>query len=220
MKADLKQALESADIENVILDFRQNPGGPFTFVTDGVLPAVLDHDAGLMNGAFFPNNEYSKDFCENIIYSAGLKIKKSGDRYHSENDFTVKGEAAKSYNIYALTNHNTISSGDIFAYIAKQEGIHIIGQNTGGSGLSGNPLESYLPNSKLQFVFECGISDVFPEDGYAGVSPDHFVKDNWETYLKRQELLSENDTDDIMSYENRQKWDPYLLKALELIDTK
>ena len=218
VRQELNKALESADIDTVILDFRSNSGGEYSYVTEGVLPPVLDRDAGHINTEVFLRDGYAGFFLNSGFYKMIRKFKKDGDKVRAFEDFTVKGMASKHYDIYGFVNHGTFSSGDIFAYIAKDAGITLIGQNTGGDGLSGNPLCAYLPNSKLQFTFVSSMSERYPEDGIKGVDPDYFAVQNVDTMRLRRELFPGAERDVYGQFENRVQWDPYVQKALELME--
>ena len=95
-----------------------------------------------------------------------------------------------------------------------------IGQNSGGEGLSGHPLANYLPNSKLLFAFVPGIGEVYPEDNYLGVAPDYVVKKDWETIKNVKKLCPTMDGNEYGLLNNRMKWDPCVMKAIELMDEK
>ena len=118
----------------------------------------------------------------------------------------------------ALIDHTTFSSGDIFAYIAKQDGITLIGQNTGGEGVSGQILQHYLPNSKLIFAYVDGVNEVYPEDNYVGTTPDYYVESNWDTIIETNAMLGDMDSSERNKLENRKKWDPGIIKVYELIE--
>ena len=218
VKTELANALESVDAEYVILDFRNNVGGNFDYVTSGVFPAVLDHDAGLYNYTLHPDKEFAKDYYHNTYFRFSRRMRKQDNYIRTRENFTVKGEAKKDYKIYALIDHATFSSGDIFAYIAKQDGITLIGQNTGGEGVSGQILQNYLPNSKLLFAFVDGVNEVYPEDNYVGTTPDYYVESNWDTIITTNTMFSNMDGIDRGTIENRAKWDPGVIKVLELIE--
>lgn len=64
----------------------------------------------------------------------------------------------------------------------------------------------------------CSKSEAYPEDCYAGVSPDYYVSMNWEDVLEVNEMFPDNESGEHSTYENKQKWDDCLIKALELID--
>ena len=220
VRQELNKALESADIDTVILDFRSNSGGEYSYVTAGVLPPVLDRDAGHINSELFLRDGYAGFFLNSGFYKMIRKFEKDGDKVRAFEDFTVKGTATKHYDIYGFVNHGTFSSGDIFAYIAKDAGITLIGQNTGGDGLSGNPLCTYLPNSKLQFTFVSSVSEVYPEDGIKGVDPDYVVVQDVDNMWLRRKLLPGAERDVYGQFENRVLWDPCVQKVLELMGEK
>lgn len=218
LEADLKKALEETDPDTVIIDFRGNVGGSFPYVTSCLLPLVLDHDAGDKYPVVMPNSEYISKFSDNRYYRALRKLKIGQDRITYKEPFTVKGKAKKHYNVIALVDHDTFSTGDIFANIVKQDGIPVIGQNTGGEGIAGIILGDYLPNSKLQFSFNVSMSEYLPADSYVGVEPDYVANHDWEVEKKRRALFGDESKEVYGTIENRLKWDPYFQKAMELIN--
>ena len=118
----------------------------------------------------------------------------------------------------ALVDHHTFSTGDIFANIVKDDGIPVIGQNTGGEGIGGLVLADYLPNSKLQFSFNISRSERRPADSYVGVEPDYVANHDWEVEKTRRALFGDEPKEVYGTIENRLKWDPYFQKAMELIN--
>ena len=144
----------------------------------------------------------------------------AGDCVRLSEDMTVRGEAKKKYNIYLLIARNTFSSGDIFAQIAAAEdNVTILGENTSGEGLTGNPLAYYLPESKFPIVISTALSERCPDDNYVGVVPDIYCPMKWEDMIKRKELSDDPQIKDhVSSYEYRQQWDPTVIEALKLID--
>ena len=218
LEADITKALEEVDPDSVIIDFRGNVGGSYPYVTEGLLPLVLDHDAGDNYPVVMPNSEYISKFTDNRYYRKVKKLKTGQDKITYKEPFTVKGKAKKHYNVIALVDHHTFSTGDIFANIVKQDGIPVIGQNTGGEGIAGVILGDYLPNSKLQVSFNVSMSEYLPADSYVGVEPDYVVDHDWEVEKKRRELFAGESKEVYGTIENRLKWDPYFQKAMELIN--
>ena len=218
LESDITKALEDADPDTVIIDFRGNVGGSFPYVTSSLLPLVLDHDAGDKYPVIMPNSEYISKFSDNRFYRAFRKLKVEKDRITYKEPFTVKGKAKKHYDVIAMVDHHTFSTGDIFANIVKQDGIPVIGQNTGGEGIGGIILGDYLPNSKLQFSFNISMSEYLPADSYVGVEPDYVVDHDWEVEKKRRALFGDEPKEVYGTIENLLKWDPYFQKAIELIN--
>ena len=218
VKEDLTSALEEADAEYVIIDLRYNRGGECDLILEGVLPPILNKDAGHINYTLHPNEKFARDYYGNVLYSIWRGFRKSEGKIRARENFKVKGEAQKEYKVFVLTDHKTFSSGDICAYVAKQAGATLIGQNTGGEGISGNPLINYMPNSKLIFGYVDGISEVYPEDNYLGTTPHYYVKTDWDAMMNAMDLFPDMDADVYRTYQNRLKWDPCIIKAIELIE--
>ena len=219
---DMTSELDSSDADTIILDFKNNGGGTYSFVTDGVGKAVFDGKAGWVNEARMPKTDLTKLFYDNKIISLISDIKKEQDSIIVSEDFSVDGKAKKKYDIYLLVTRNTFSSGDIFAQIAAAEdNVTVIGENTSGEGLSGVILTYYLPESKMPFNISTGVSLREPDDNYLGVIPDIYCAVNRDDIYKKFQLYSDPDIGDrINSYEYRKLWDPTVIEALKIIDSK
>lgn len=119
-----------------------------------------------------------------------------------------------------LINGSTGSAADGFTAALKKTSAEIIGENTNGEGLANSFVCDYLPNSGFVFIYMFGKA--YNEDGIDnslyGTAPDVYAHITQEGYSKCNELLL--DGKDAYTYENRQKWDDVLLRALEMIGEK
>lgn len=220
---DLTAALAEADAENIILDIRNNGGGSADFATKGLCRALFDKETGFVCYSRFPKTDITKLFLDNTFYLGlcGIKKEDLGEQVRYSEDFTAPGDAAKHYHIYVLISGVTFSSGDIFANIAAAEdNVTLLGENTGGEGLTGNPLSYYLPESKFAFTFTPGISEQNPDDNYVGVRPDIYCPNTWENNTLADKMTVDPEIgENAGKLEYRAAWDKPVAEALKLIDS-
>ena len=224
VREDITNALNEVNPSCVIIDNRNNKGGAFTFVTDGLCPVLFNHDYEFVSYARTPINDMTDMLYGNSFYTRFFEngLKREADHYCYNEDFSFKGEAARSYDIYLLNGLSTFSSGDILAGIfSQQPEVTVIGNNTHGEGFSGHPMNYYLPESKFIFSMTFSVSEAYPDDNYLGTVPDIYVANTWNEWLKKQELTDDPDcTVDLSSFEGRLMWDAVMIKTYELIENK
>ena len=60
--------------------------------------------------------------------------------------------------VVVLMDSRTVSAGEVFVEIlASLDNVVLLGTNTGGRSLAGNPVETALPNSQLRLGFGTGL---------------------------------------------------------------
>jgi len=222
--SDLTKALEETDADTVILDIRANKGGDSSFVNEQLLPVLFSHDVNYEATVYGGRNDCTKRFYGAVTYGllnvllyhqSGFSTK--GDYFYYSETFNVKGNAAKDYKIYVLTSFNTFSSGDIMTRVCKEyDNCVVIGTNTGGEGVSGTILQSYLPESHFMFAYASTVNTDFPEDSFLGTEPDIYIPYTVEEYQARLELHNQGIRQN--SYEVRQQWDQTLQQVLEMAE--
>ncbi|MCR5848177.1 MAG: hypothetical protein K6G75_08690 [Lachnospiraceae bacterium] len=221
---DITEALDEVDAKSVIIDNRSNKGGNCNFVIKGICPALFNYDYKLISYARSPINDMTDLLYGNSFYKTFFEhgLKKHIDCYEYYEDFSFKGKAKKKYDIYVLNGNSTFSSGDILAGImSEQPDVILIGNNTGGEGFSGHPLNYYLPESKIPYTMAFSVSEKFPDDNYLGIVPDVYAANGWENWLVRNELKKSLGSDgNILSYEARMIWDDVMIEAVNMIDSK
>ena len=219
---DITEALKEVDAENVIIDNRNNKGGTYTFITKGVCPALFNYDFEYKSYSRTPINDMTDKLYSNSFYKTFFEtgLKKEEDCYSYYEDFSFKGKAEKSYNIYMINGLGTFSSGDIFAGLMKdQPNVTTIGLNTGGEGFTGHPLNYYLPESKIPFTMAFSVSVNHPEDNYLGTTPDIYIVNGWKEYLERSRLAEDPEYADIInSFEGRMLWDTTMIETVKMIN--
>lgn len=221
---DITAALKEVDATTVIIDNRNNKGGTYTFATKGICSAIISHDYVYKSYSVAPKNDLTDLLYSNTLYSTILEdgLKRNDDNYTYYENFSFEGKAEKEYDIYVLNGASTFSSGDILAGVLKdQPNVTTIGNNTGGEGYSGHPMDFYLPESKFPVTFSFSVSVNHPDDNYLGTTADVFVANGWDSWMKRREILDDPNFDgNIKSFENRLKWDEVMIEAVRLMDSK
>jgi len=131
---------------------------------------------------------------------------------------SFEGKSERTYNIYVLVSHYTLSAADRFASVIKDNDLGtVIGAfNTGGEAY-GSPDLKVLETSGIFFYFteNKSLNKNGTDNSVYGTSPNVYVNMNKGTLNKRDELISQGI--DYSTYENRLKWDNVLIKTLELI---
>lgn len=220
--ADITEALENVNAENVIIDNRSNGGGDPDFVTKGVLKAVLQGKHGDIYYNKTPYNDLTKTLFNNQVYFTKTgkwgtnSIEDCGDYARYGCDFTVDGQAKKKYNITVLTSHTTFSSGDILTALVKGlDNVTVIGENTKGEGLCGDPICHYLPNSKMVFVGLCGVSENEPMNNITGTEPDIHMANGWKEILAAHEITAKQGPDALQDFDTKLQVDKVMRYAYE-----
>ena len=81
--------------------------------------------------------------------------------------------------VVVLMDSRTVSAGEVFVEIlASLDNVVLLGTNTGGRSLAGNPVETALPNSQLRLGFGTGLQlrrDFVDREGI-GLFPDFWVQ--------------------------------------------
>ena len=219
---DLTQALENVNAERVIIDNRSNSGGDPDFVTKGVLKALLQGKHGGLYYNKTPYNDLTKVlFANQLFFTKTGKwntntYEDCGDYARYACDFNVDGQATKKYDITVITSHTTFSSGDILTALLKgMDNVTVIGENTKGEGLCGDPICYYLPNSKMVFVGLCGVSEVNPLNNVTGTEPDVYIGNGWKEVLAAREYLLEHGQESQYNFDDKLQYDKVLRYAYE-----
>ena len=182
-------------VENLIVDIRQNDGGyplnsinafsyiandPFkqrsaTHVITSSLPEE-NHSQNLVNGYTY-NTFFEK------YYQNAPKKKNEWISTTDENEpFMVPNKKGFKGKTYVLIGGKTFSAGASFALFCKNQGITLIGEETGGNYYTqtgGYPIIYTLPNSKVKILISFVnisrfVNDKTVEKG-SGILPDFRV---------------------------------------------
>lgn len=221
------ELLSSSNNLNIILDIRDNYGG----IIDNAIKYILPYLYGSYNE--YKNVWYIKDTKQNMKMYDSLymlanirlnstkntehKYSERDDILYSELNFDFVGNSEHDKNVYVLTSNATGSSADALAAFLKNCGLaEIIGDNTGGEGLTYSFMADSLPNSRLVFIYNPGKA--FNSDGtinsVCGTSPNIYAEQTYDGY----KIL--NSLENPYTYENRLKWDNVLIETIKIIKEK
>ena len=216
---DLQNALDEVNAETVIVDLRRNPGGSSNYAYDILLPLLFSHDVDFSPRIVGKLNKHTKQYdsaINRILFTSDWKITKKDGYYYFNEKASVKGKATRNYKIYVLTSTDTFSTADIVTAICKRyDNAVIVGTNTGGEGIGGNPINCILPESNFGFIYVPTVNVDYPEDGIKGIEPDIWSGRTVEEYRMAESLAKQGK--DPSSYEVRQIWDGTLNKVLKMI---
>lgn len=219
--------LKSSNNLNIIIDIRDNYGGMIDNAKKYILPYLYGSHNEYKNVWYIKDTKQNMKMYDSLYMMLNIKLNSTkgtehkyserDDILYSEFDFDFSGNSKDDKNVYVLTSNATGSSADAFATFLKNCGLaQIIGDNTGGEGLTYSFMADSLPNSRLVFIYNSGKA--FNPDGTVnsvyGTSPDIYAEQTYDGY----KIL--NSSDDPYTYENRLKWDNVLIKAIEIIKEK
>ncbi len=196
--------LESSNVQNLIIDIRNNGGGntpmveelisylyskPFQFYGDvyqlhkkwdlSIIPAIHHYPQGNANWTLKKGGD---GFFRGIVGNDGLKMAKPKKQVYK-------------HNLYLLTNGNTLSAAAEFAsFIKYYRPAIFIGEEAGGNkfqNTSGYALQIGLPNSKL--IAEIPIilwkMNVEVENDGHGIKPDYWVRNTIENEVQHTDSV-------------------------------
>lgn len=204
------------EAENLIIDLRGNVGGTADNVLFGVLDKVFPTEIRTRREYYIPYTEWNRNLMERTdgINENKTKLSKSVPEeiedgkyyYHMTEDRSVGSRKNKKYTVYVLVNSETASAADWLAhYLREYMNAVIVGQNTGGEGLSESPVYTLLPNSGLlvSYFDSYAKNSEGKSNSVYGTVPDYYV---------------ENTIEDMLASENREK--EKSMKALMEHDTQ
>lgn len=219
--------LKTSNNSNIILDIRDNYGGMIDNAGKYILPYLYVSHNEYRNVWYIKDTKQNMKMYDSLYMLLNIRLigtKGTEHKYSERNDvlyselaFDFAGKSGHDKNVYVLTSNATGSSADTLAAFLKSNGLaQIIGDNTGGEGLTYSFMAESLPNSKLVFIYTPGKA--FNSDGTVnsvyGTSPDIYTEQSYDGY----KIF--NDLDDPYTYENRLKWDNVLIKTIEIIKEK
>ncbi|WP_124980987.1 S41 family peptidase [Nonlabens xiamenensis] len=195
-------------VDNLIVDIRQNEGGyplnsiqAFSYIAN---EAFKQRTATVVTTSNLPEESHSQNLVNGYTYHSFFekyyqKAAKKDNQWISttdENESMMlpnkKGFKGKTY---VLVGGKTFSAGASFALFCKNQGISLIGEETGGNyykQTGGYPVIYTLPNSKIKLLIsfvqiERYVKDHTVEKG-SGILPDI------EILLTKQDLIDGKDS--------------------------
>lgn len=157
------------DFKVMVIDIRDNSGGNSEYWKNCLLPRLIDKKVSLDNHMFFKQGMRTKLLLESeeISYEDINKVNlEKMNLNHKEDleDFSYYGKDSIEINpiednkfkgsLYLLVNDGVYSSAEGFANFCKNTKIaKLIGEKTGGDGITLGVINDVLPNSGLVFTY-------------------------------------------------------------------
>lgn len=219
---ELKTTIESMkDFDSIIIDLRDNYGGYTEYTMNYLYPAIYSDDITTKLNWTVPISNSNKVVNNNLQNRLFYKTDKSKDNniIHYAREYTYKGQASSTRkNIYYLINQNTASAADGYISIIKENKLGtIIGTNTYGEGTADSFVCNSLKNSGFVYIY-------FPSTSYNkdktnnslyGTSPDIYIEQTKDSFYQERSLRANQV--DINLYTEKVKYDPVLIKTIEMI---
>lgn len=199
-------------VENLIIDIRQNKGGypvnvisSFSYIADKsfkqrvssqVVTSTLpekQHSQNLVNG--YTYKSFFKKYYQNEEKQNGKWILKTDEN----ESLMIPNKKGFKGRTYVLIGGKTFSGGSSFALFCKNQGITLIGEETGGgyyTQTGGYPIIYTLPNSKIKVLISFVQISRYTKDEDvkkgSGILPDIEIN------LSQKDLI--NGTDSQLDY--------------------
>ncbi len=196
------------DIENIIIDLRENQGG-YIEISEKLISEIISEDI-IINDEIFYTKSAEKHYNEYIENYAV-------DIYNSLSPRAIKANTKDNKNIYVLISSRTLSAADDFTAVVKDNNLGtIIGANTQGERY-GTPFMNISKISELPYNFTpfCYINPDGTDNSTYGTSPDIYIEYTLNSRIKKQEILKSNNNPE--KFENRLLWDNVLMETIEKI---
>lgn len=165
---DIFKEIKRRKVEHLVIDVRQNEGGyplncihAFSYIAP---QPFKQRESSHVVTSTLPEKPFSQNLVQDYTYETFFEkyyqnTTKEGDRWvltHDENEHLMvpnkKGFKGKTY---VLVGGKTFSAGSSFALFCKNEGITLVGEETGGGyylQTGGYPIIYTLPHSKIKVL--------------------------------------------------------------------
>lgn len=205
----------SEDIDNIIVDLRNNRGGYFEYAK-GLLGAVSYKDIEINNSVYITEECYKRS-----PQKSEYVLDEPTGLYRSENKEIIKGEMTQGKNVYLLISDHTASSADMAVYEFKRGCLGtVIGTNNTAGERDGILCLNYSDISGLYYTYTEYSS--YNDDGTVssvyGTAPDIYLDTGIENYFIRKEIVQKGG--DPYTLENMLKWDSVLAETVEFINKR
>lgn len=206
VKAIFKE-IKRKKCKNLIIDIRQNEGGyPLnainTFSYVARMPFKQRSSSEVVT-AVLPEKRYGQNLVNGYTYETFFKkyyehAEKKENKWRLTKDenepFMIPNKKRFNGKVYVLIGGKTFSAGSSFALFCKNEGITLVGEETGGgyyTQTGGYPVIYTLPNSKIKILIPFVKINRFVNDKTvkkgSGILPDK------EVHLAVQDLIQGRD---------------------------
>ncbi len=194
-RAELKVIFKNINrrkVKNLIIDIRQNEGGyplnsinAFSYIAQE--PFKQKKSSSVITSQL-PEKQHSQNLVNGYTYQSFFE-KYYQNAPKKENEWTITTDENESHMIpnkkgfkgktYVLVGGKTFSAGSSFALFCKNQGIKLIGEETGGgyyTQTGGYPIIYTLPNSKIKVLISFVKISRYVEDQTlkkgSGILPD------------------------------------------------
>ncbi|MBO6515041.1 MAG: hypothetical protein JJ975_00640 [Bacteroidia bacterium] len=189
---DVFKTIKRKKAKNLVIDIRQNEGGypvnaihTYSYVAND---AFKQRNSSEVVVSVLPEKQYSQNLVNGYTYETFfeeyyLNAEHIENRWIQSNDenepLMTPNKKRYTGNVYVMIGGQTFSAGSSFALFCKNQGIPLVGEETGGgyySQTGGYPIIYTLPNSKIQVLISLvkinrHVRDTTVKKG-SGVQPD------------------------------------------------
>lgn len=164
--ADIFKNIKRKKAKNLIIDIRQNEGGyplntinTFSYIANEPFKQQI---SSYVTTNALPEEQYSQNLVNGYTYETFFKkyfqnFEKTENGWKSITDenepLMIPNKKMFEGKVYVLIGGKTFSAGSSFALFCKNQGITLVGEETGGSYYTqtgGYPIIYTLPNSKIK----------------------------------------------------------------------
>ena len=165
---DIFKNIKQKRAKNLIIDIRQNEGGyplntikAFSYITNEPFKQQV---SSYVTTDILPEEQYSQNLVNGYTYETFFKkyyqnTEKTENGWKSITDenepLMIPHKKKFEGKVYVLVGGKTFSAGSSFALFCKNQGITLVGEETGGSYYTqtgGYPIIYTLPNSKIKVL--------------------------------------------------------------------
>lgn len=183
----LKFLKEIKNYPKLIIDIRGNGGGNPNYWEFNIVPPLIKEPLSVNYYMFARGSKYSQKFYkarflklkavskldEDLVKQFPKEVK-SDFKYYAIFNEKIKPKNTVDFNgkIYLLVDKNVFSAAEQFASFSKETGFAtLVGEKTGGDGITENPIFFSLPNSGLVISFASVL----------GLNPDYTINEETKT---------------------------------------
>lgn len=206
----LKQYLQNAAYETIVIDLRNNYGGQSGYAKKYIYQALYDKEIVHSYQWKVPNSITNHAMIDDWTVRIGYSCHRDDDNYYYSNVTKYMGKQTEKKNIYYLVGTGTGSAADGFISAVKEHGLGtIVGTNTGGEGKGASYICSYLENSSLVYVYypSMPVEEKEGVNSCAGIAPDVYISQTREEYNLEQQYKKEGTA---LEYDKRLQYDAAL----------